>query len=211
MTTMKVKTPAELALEIGRYVDHKPDGRDYNASSYLTGSDSSQTLTANIDTKWRIWGVEGNKLLLISESLAGFISLKGTAGYNNGVAVLNDACSTAFGNPSYGTAIKARSINQDDIDKVTNMTTEAKRKEIDSNYGKTVSPNGDSCPAIYLQEIGDQKLDRSSQDKVYSSADKFSSCTYTRYSYEIQDHVTQDIYRELLLSRRRLGFEFWVT
>jgi len=38
--------------------------------------------------KWWLWGGEVNKLLLISETLAGSITLQGAEGYNNAVKIL---------------------------------------------------------------------------------------------------------------------------
>jgi len=197
------KTPSELATKIGDYVDYVPAGSDYTVSNY-SGALSDQTFSANDNMKWRIWGVEGNKLLLISETLAGNIQLEGANGYNNAVKILNDACSTAFGNSStYGSgAITARSINQDDIDKVTNMRTDARRKTVNSNYGTAETPSGYQWPNIYGQEpgkTGGGSLNRSSQTGwITGTTNSSFAGKWTFYGYDITNYATQTIYDALL-------------
>jgi len=196
----------ELAKEemIGKYVDYRPQGTDYTVEGQYSGTGSNQTFAKNDDMKWRIWGVEGDKLLLISETLAGNIRLERANGYNNGVKILNDACSTAFGNSSaYGSgAITARSINQDDIDKVTNMTKDEQRKAVYSNYGRSYSPSNYQWPNIYGQEpgkTGGGSLNRSSQSSWITGTTNSSftgKCGY--YCYSITEYATQTMYDALL-------------
>ena len=208
-TPPEPETPTGLTKEelsqdtmIGKYVDYKPQGTDYTVEGTYSGTGSNQTFAKNDDMKWRIWGVEGNKLLLISETLAGNIALQGAEGYNNAVKILNDACSTAYGNSSYGSAIKVRSINQDDIDKVTNMTTDAQRKAVNSNYGTTVTPRNYQWPNIYGQELGKTgggSLDRSSQSSWYTGTTNSSfTGKWTNYSYSISSYATNSMYNALL-------------
>ena len=202
------KEELEREEMIGRYVDYNPQGTDYTVDGTYSGTGSNQTFTANLDTdgntmKWRIWGVEGNKLLLISETLAGNIKLQGANGYNNGVKILNDACSTAFGNSNYGSAIKVRSINQDDIDKVTNMTEESQRKAAYLNYGTTTRPSRYQWPNIYGQEPGKTggggSLDRSKQSSwVTGTTNSSFTGKWTHYGYSISTYATKSMYNALL-------------
>ncbi len=205
------KTAEELEKveNIGKYIEYKSEGSNYTIDKAYTEAGSNQTFSANNNMKWRIWGVEGNKLLLISETLAGNIKLKGAAGYNNAVKILNDACSTAFGNSSYGSAIKVRSINQEDIDKVTNMTTPEQRKAVwpSYNYGvsgasMTTPSNNSYYPKIYEQEpskSGGGTLERSEQSSWCSGNMTGSSIGYySYYSYNITSYATQTIYDALL-------------
>ncbi len=197
-------TKEELSQDtmIGKYVDYKPQGTDYTVEGTYSGTGSNQTFAKNDDMKWRIWGVEENKLLLISETLAGNIALQGAEGYNNAVKILNDACSTAYGNSSYGSAIKVRSINQDDIDKVTNMTTDAQRKAVNSSYGSSYTPSNYQWPNIYGQEpgkTGGGSLDRSSQSSWYIGTTNSSfTGKWTHYSYSISSYATNSMYYALL-------------
>ncbi len=193
----------ELAKDemIGKYVDYVPSGIDYTVEGQYSGTNSNQTFSANNNMKWRIWGVEGDKLLLISETLAGNIQLQEENGYNNAVKILNDACNKAFGNSSYGNAIKVRSINQNDIDKVTNMTEDEQRKAVDSNYGTTYTPSNKNCPSIYKQELPKTEesiLERSSQIEWYSGTTTFTSGKYTYYRYHITNYAIKPIYDALL-------------
>ncbi len=179
-------------------MDYKPSGTDYTVETQYSGADSNQVFARNDDMKWRIWGVEGNKLLLISETLAGNIQLQGAEGYNNAVKILNDACSTTYGNSNYGNAIKARSINQDDIDKITNMVTYEQRKAVSSSYGNLYTPNNKNWPNIYEQELG-ESLDRSSQSIWYKGTTNSSFTEkYAYYGYNITNYVTQTMYDPLL-------------
>ncbi len=197
------KPPEELEKTeyAGKYVDYKPAGSNYTVSSTYSGTSSNQTFSANNNMKWRIWGVQGNKLLLISETLAGSITFQAANGYNNAVKILNDACATAFGNSTYGSAITVRSINQDDIDKVTNMTTDAQRKAVNSSYGTTYTPSYKSCPKIYDQEpgkTGGGSLNRSSQSSWVTGTSSFTTGKYTYYNYSITSKATNTIYDALL-------------
>ncbi len=202
-------TPDQLGEvgEIGKYVNYVPAGSNYTVNGVYSGTGSNQMFPANNSMKWRIWGVEGNKLLLISETLVGNITLQGENGYNNVVKILNDACSTAFGNSStYGSgAIVARSINQDDIDKVTNMTADIDRKAQYPEYGTKYKPYYTQCPIIYGYEPGKVggggKLDRSVQYNNNSWAiglSTFTSATFTDYGGSITGKATQKIYDALL-------------
>ena len=210
-TPPEPETPTGLTKEelsqdtmIGKYVDYKPQGTDYTVEGTYSETGSNQTFAANNSMKWRIWGVSGNKLLLISETLAGNIQLQGANGYNNAVKILNDACAQAYGNSSYGSAIKVRSINQDDIDKVTNMTTDAQRKAAYSNYGTTVTPSYKQCPIMYNYEpgkTGGGTLDRSVQynnNSWVTGTSTMTSGKWTYYSYSITNYATQTIYDALL-------------
>ena len=182
---------------VGKYVDYKSTGTDYTVDKTYSGTGSNQTFATNNSMKWRIWGVEDNKLLLISETLAGNIQLQEHEGYNNGVKILNDACRTAYGNSSYGSAIEVRSINQDDIDKVTNMTTDAQRKVAFGNYGNAYTSNKD-CPNIYVQQTTN-KLDRSEQSVWYSGiSSSGNSGKTTYYSYGITNNAIKTVYDALL-------------
>ena len=197
-------TREELSQEtmIGKYVDYKPVGTDYIVNGTYSGTGSNQTFAKNDNMKWRIWGVEENKLLLISETATGNIQFKGANGYNNAVKILNDACSTAFGNSSYESAIKVRSINQDDIDKVCNTTTDEQRKLAFSGYGTTPISKYTNWPNIYAQEPGKSgggNLDRSSQSSWITGMTNSSfTGRLTYYSYDITNYAIQTMYDALL-------------
>ncbi len=206
-----IKDELAKTENIGKYIDYQPAGSDYTVNGTYSGTGSNQIFSANNDMKWRIWGVEGDKLLIISETLAGNIVLSGIEGYNNGIKILNDACAQAFGNSTtYGDgAVVARSINQEDIDKVTNMTTPEQRKAVYPSYNYGVSganmvtaEDNRYYPTIYEQEpskSGGGSLERSKQSSWYSGYVSGSSTGYVScYEYNIANYATQELYNALL-------------
>ena len=162
-------------LEIGSYVSYNPSGTypwysEYCSSpedtSYEKTLDSSTGQPFNIDT-WRVFDIneETGEVTLVPEhstddrndgasATSGTVYLKGAQGYNNGVKLLNDACSALYGNEAKG--IKARSINIEDIEGKMIDTELAKVYE-ENGYGEQVSTaytEGNSYyPSIYAKEL----------------------------------------------------------
>ena len=162
-------------LEIGSYVSYNPSGTypwysEYCSSpedtSYEKTLDSSTGQPFNIDT-WRVFDIneETGEVTLVPDhstddrndgasATSGTVYLKGAQGYNNGVKLLNDACSALYGNEAKG--IKARSINIEDIEGKMIDTELAKVYE-ENGYGEQVSTaytEGNSYyPSIYAKEL----------------------------------------------------------
>ena len=162
-------------LEIGSYVSYNPSGTypwysEYCSSpedtSYEKTLDSSTGQPFNIDT-WRVFDIneETGEVTLVPDhstddgndgasATSGTVYLKGAQGYNNGVKLLNDACSALYGNEAKG--IKARSINIEDIEGKMIDTELAKVYE-ENGYGEQVSTaytEGTSYyPSIYAKEL----------------------------------------------------------
>ena len=66
-------------------------------------------------SKWKVLDIKNGKVTLVPETAtSGTVYLGQAQGYNNGVKLLNDACSNLYGNASKG--IEARSINIEDIE-----------------------------------------------------------------------------------------------
>ena len=66
-------------------------------------------------SKWKVLDIKNGKVTLVPEApTSGTVYLGQAQGYNNGVKLLNDACSNLYGNASKG--IEARSINIEDIE-----------------------------------------------------------------------------------------------
>ena len=124
-------TNGEITLKIGDYVDYDctTSSATYTSRKEKTGHDNDQIFKANeYRDGWRVLGVDDDKqLMLLAEDFAqpstvettlgvrqGY-TLKGQAGYENGVEELNKICSI-YGNGKG--AIVARSINVDDANKV---------------------------------------------------------------------------------------------
>ena len=104
------------SLTIGKYVDYTPAGKPYSGPvagvdgetqtysiSDLSGSTSNpETYEADGSLKWRVFGVEDGKLLLISDNPTSYkLKLYDSNGYNNGVGLLDGICKANYMNSSY--------------------------------------------------------------------------------------------------------------
>ena len=161
-------------LEIGSYVSYNPSGTypwqsEYCSSpedtSYEKTLDSSTGKPFNID-RWRVFDIneETGEVTLVPDhstddgndgasATSGTVYLKGAQGYNNGVKLLNDACSALYGNEAKG--IKARSINIEDIE--GKMIETELSKVYEKDYGEQVSTaytqDNSYYPSIYAKEL----------------------------------------------------------
>ena len=123
--------PAPEGLEVGTEVTYTPSGTykweaEYCSSNKTVGTDDvtidSSTNNYKI-SKWKVLDIKNGKVTLVPEAAtSGTVYLGQAQGYNNGVKLLNDACSNLYGNASKG--IEARSINIEDIENY--MTDDAK-------------------------------------------------------------------------------------
>ena len=177
-------------LEIGSTVTYNPSGT-YNwqakyCSSTKTETTDDVTLNSSIGedfniSSWKVLSIDeqaGTVKLVPSAQTTGTVYLGEAQGYNNAVKLLNDACSSLYGNSEKG--ITARSINIEDIEKYMTDTalTEAHNYTYDNiKYGTQVSSaystSYSKYPVIYAQEKlsvidgipnGDTGLELSKQD-----------------------------------------------
>ena len=178
-------------LEIGSTVSYNPSGTYNWQAKYCSESKTETTddVTLNSSTgedfnisSWKVLSIDnetGTVELVPSAPTTGTVYLGEAQGYNNGVKLLNDACSSLYGNSEKG--ITARSINIEDIEKYMTDTalTEAHNytnSNSNTKYGNQVSSaytSSKNYPAIYAQEKlavingeanGDTGLDLSKQD-----------------------------------------------
>ena len=189
-------TPEEptipAGLEIGSTVSYNPNGT-YNWQAKYCSSTKTETtddVTLNSSTgedfnisSWKVLSIDesaGTVELVPSAPTTGTVYLGQAQGYNNGVKLLNDACSNLYGNSEK--EITARSINIEDIEKY--MTEEALTEahnytssSSNTKYGEQISSaystSSSKYPVIYAQEKlavingtpnGDTGLDLSKQD-----------------------------------------------
>ena len=150
-------------LEVGSTVTYSPSGTYNWQGKYCSSLQSDITLNSaggqsfNI-TQWKVLSIEDGKVELVPTQLVGAVYLGQAQGYNNGVKLLNDACSNLYGNTSKG--IIARSLNIDDIEKymLEEKVKEAHQYQNTSGgakYGKQLtSPytSNKKHPSIYAQE-----------------------------------------------------------
>lgn len=128
-------TKEQLEEKVGKYVNYIPkldteNGKGaYEVQAKYSGNSSSQNFITR-DLKWRIWGVDGNELILVADGLtSSTLTLSGARGYNNAVAIINDLCNSCYSN----TELKAtsRGFNISDIESV--LTWDPKTSSVNIN------------------------------------------------------------------------------
>ncbi len=152
-------------LHIGDYVDYKnPTSGVKTAEKEKTGYTSNQVYEASKNQlNWRVLGkdnttggiklISGRPMKSNNSATDPYLHLYGAKGYLNSETVLNDLCSLYT--THYGTA---RSINRDDVNQITGITTEEKIKEFNKGptwweskqYGETYSFENHYTPQSWL-------------------------------------------------------------
>ena len=197
----------ELASNVGKYVDYTPvsgsfsDHTNPDYSGYLANLQMSTVATL----KWRILDVNGNKLILISDTVANTgLALNSATGYNNGVLLLNNACKAMYSNEEWATG---RSLNIDDIEKY--MTYD---KTSSPMYGDEYLPTYTTYPSIFAKELNGApngtygtELDLSEQNEYITGGTLVGNSQFkgkwTRYSFEMSTSTMKNqIYVDLLSS-----------
>lgn len=203
-------------LEIGSTVNYNPSGtytweaNYYNSPSSTSYTDvtldSSTSGSFNINT-WKVLEIdrEAEKVTLVPTSpTTGTVRLRGAQGYNNGVYLLNEACSKLYGNESKG--ITARSMNIEDIEKY--MTKDAledaytyTNSSSNTQYGNQISSaytTNRYYPSIYAKEklsvIDGNKnetgIGMSEQEELIEPTDDGATSGYMRATTSIQPYQT---------------------
>ena len=154
-------------LKVGSTVSYAPTGTYNWQAQYYASTDKITYGEENVEVKdvildsstddykintWRVLEIDktNQKVTLVPNNTSKGVLLQGAQGYNNGVKLLNDACSKLYGTPSRG--ITARSIKIEDIEnKLTTSALASARgdiKQVSSAYSK-----GNSYyPSMYAQE-----------------------------------------------------------
>ena len=151
-------------FEIGSEIKYEPSGTYNWQAEYFSSKQADDVIlnSAESDYKisdWKVLEIANGKVTLVpSSTTTGKVYLEGEQGYNNGVKLLNDACSSLYGNSDKG--ISARSINVNDIE--TYMTQEALEKVhsyenmvTHTKYGNQLIRPYQPCksyPSIYPKE-----------------------------------------------------------
>ena len=150
-------------LKVGEKVTYSPSGTyNWQAKYCSTAQTDDVTLSSasgesfNL-TEWRVLSIENGKVELVpTKSTEGKVYLGQAQGYNNGVKLLNDACSSLYSNKSKG--ITARSLNIEDIEKYMDKAKLAEAHsyiESGAEYGEkltsayTIYKN---YPTVYAKE-----------------------------------------------------------
>ncbi len=153
--------PIPEVLEIGSTVTYTPSGTYNWQAKYCSTTQTEDVLLNSAETdykisEWKVLDIENGKVILVPTTpTIGKVYLGQAQGYNNGVKLLNDACSSLYGNSEKG--ILARSMNIEDIEKY--MTEEALKEAHEhkngAKYGEqisTPSTNSKNYPVMYTKE-----------------------------------------------------------
>ncbi len=140
--------PVEIpeGLEIGSTVNYSPSGTYSWESTYASSDQTSVTSLSSAKgqsfniTNWKVLSMDektGLIQLVPANVATGTVRLQGAQGYNNGVKLLNDACSYLYGDEKNG--IRARNINIEDIEKLMDKEKLTVAKERYTNKNSAYS------------------------------------------------------------------------
>ena len=153
--------PLPEGLEIGSTVTYTASGTYDWQGKYSGGNDTTlNSAEANFKiSEWKVLDIENGKVTLVPTApTTGTVYLGYAQGYNNGVKLLNDACSSLYGNTAKG--ITARSLNIEDIEKY--MTPEALASAHEytngAKYGEQVSSAYTTANSKYPVMYGKENL-----------------------------------------------------
>ena len=144
--------------------EKKEEENAYKVAASKSGAEEEQTFKTE-DLGWRIWDYDGTTIRIISDKLTTqTLTLKGTAGYNNGVNIINEICRQCYGQYGADGKTKEEGIS------VSNL----KRSDIDavSNYDYTKYKNTGNKGDGYLEVLGeseDQSLLHYGESKTYET------------------------------------------
>lgn len=154
-------------LEVGSTVTYTPRGTYIWKAEYCSSTKTISTDDIKLDSgldnykinSWKVLDIdnETEKITLIASTpTTGTVYLGEAQGYNNGVTLLNEACSNLYGDINKG--ITARSINIEDIEgKMTDEAlAEAHSYQNAAKYGEQVSnayTSSNYYPSIYAKEV----------------------------------------------------------
>ncbi len=83
----------------------------------INDSENATTFTRDNNINWRVWDYDGNTLRIIGDTTSKTLTLKGAAGYNNGVWAIDYICGELYSNGKSG--VTATNLKRTDIQKVS--------------------------------------------------------------------------------------------
>ena len=203
-------------LKVGSTVSYAPTGTyNWQAQYYASTDKITENGEADVEATdrildsstdgykintWRVLEIDktNQKVTLVpNEPTSNSVPLQGAQGYNNGVKLLNDACSNLYSMPSKG--IIARSMNLEDVE--NKLTASALASARGDNYLKQASSayskENSYYPSIYAQEKlsvidGTQRstgLDRSEQKILIGRTDNGATEGHLQASTSIQPYT----------------------
>ena len=200
-------------LEIGSTVNYNPSGTYTWKAEYCSPTKTPETDDVELNSStgnnfnintWKVLEIdrEAEKVTLVPSSpTTDTVYLAQAQGYNNGVYLLNEACSKLYGNESKG--ITARSMNIEDIEKymTDEAVTEAHNYSNAAKYGEQVSSAYTSSkryPIIYAEEEksvingseNNSGLGLSEQNSLIGRTDNGATSGYLNTATSIQPYQT---------------------
>ena len=172
-TTKTIEVNVRTPIQVGDYIQYSPIGsyewHQKYADSNFEGTDEESVITLTTGdggthniTTWRVLNVdnETGAIDMVPTSASSTVYLRGAQGYNNGVKLLNEACTALYSGP-VGSGITARSINIDDIENVikaggsereTALATAKQDVTAGVQYATPYNKNSSRYPIIYERE-----------------------------------------------------------
>ena len=163
-------------IKVGDYVNYVPTSNTMTTDTSKTGYTSSQTLTTQSNTKWRILSIDETtgEILLTTQGVTNTdtkVTLEGATGYLHGAEELNRICKELYSS----TNLTARSMTIEDLNKAVGYDPTS-----DSDYGKEYTY---TSGRFYTYEE-DGKTVTSETPKVASSSNPVT-VKYTYYGYTL--------------------------
>ena len=197
-------------LKVGDTINYNPSGTYNWNKEYATSNDTgTQTLSSSTGesfnvNQWKVLSIDknANKIEMVPATIpSGTVTLQGAQGYNNAVKLLNDACSSLYGNTGKG--ITARSIKEEDFVKVggTKWTNKravhANAAKYGNQYGTPYTTNN-YYPTMYKNEANhvidgtktESGLKQSEQTSLIAKTDEKATNGYLKAETSIQPYQT---------------------
>ena len=164
--------------------------KDSNEVTIEKDMNGNQTFTTTAEGKlqWRIWDYDGTTLrIILDKSTTQKLALKGVAGYNNGVYIVNEICRKCFGQYEDGEmkqGISVANLRRSDIERVSTYDY-TKYKHGLHDWREVIENSGNDEEVIYYGETKSFKEDFEAP-KMWSVYD--STWDY-RYDKNTKDRI----------------------
>ncbi len=143
---------------VGAYVTgYEPKSGSFEITKEQSGVDDivgTQTFTTGGEgtLKWRIWDYDGTTLrIILDRPTTANLQLKGAAGYNNGVYLMNEICRKCFSSEDEGVTV--RNLRRSDIEAISNYDyTKFKHRASGDNTWQDVLDDVSEENLIYYGE-----------------------------------------------------------
>ncbi len=233
MLSYKVKNGE---IEIGAYINYKPDlvatnNEKYkslisNLSTYSGNTDEDENTSQKIqqeELKWRVLDVKDGHVRLVSENpTEAKIRLENYNGYNNGVKLLDDTCSTL-----YNSAKLANKVQNLKIEDIQDKMKEKYYTKFRKNYGKIFITQQKYYPSILLKEqeqevtLGEKTINGIelglSEQTEYIEQREITNADILKVKYTLWDKDMEEEdfydnkYYNLFISNENNYLEYWLS